>query len=491
MNDNNGKPHLSPPGFSRSERTERRQSRTPLLIFVLFIVLLAGAGAVLFLLPGGLNKPENTVSLPAASVQQPAPSSFGQETVPQKTGNNEADQLLKTLLALQVQARIENISGWGGELYQKVLDTMSSADNSMAEHKYLDAGAAYRMAIIDLKTLLDSKEKFFQAAMAEAHKALMEGDSERASSQFTTALAIDPVSGEAKKGARRAASLDTVIGMFQEAETLQKSGDLSGAEAKFQQILSLDTDFLAGRDGLTRVRQEIEEQTFQEEMSSFFQAVEANKLVRAKSSLKVLRTLRSDDRQVLQAGKIFAEKEESALVVSLREEAENLSEAEKWQDALVMYKKILSIAPESLFGVNGRTLVAKRLKLDKTLTAAINQPSRLQDDTPRAAAIKLLAYAQQIEPKGPLIASQVSRLEELITYAATPVTVQLESDNSTDVAIYHVGRMGRFFSRQISLKPGKYTVVGTRMGYRDIRKIVEVTPGSGITRLFIQCEEPI
>lgn len=362
----NEKPHLSPPGAHRDQRkrTERRVSRTPLFISILFIVLLAGAGAVLFLLPGGLNKTEATDSLTTAPVQQPAAPLSGQEMPGKRTENGEA-------------------------------------------------------------------------------------------------------------------------------ETLPMSGDLTAAEEKQVQIPAPDAEFQEERDGLSRVQREIEEQTFKDEMSSFFQAIEANQLVRAKSSLKLLRTLRSNDAQVIQAGRIFAEKEESAQIALLRAEAENLSEAEKWQDALAVYKKILAIVPESLFGVNGQSLAAKRLKLDKILAETINQPSRLQDDTQRTAAIKLLTYAQQVEPKGPVIVSQVNRLEELITFAATPVDVLLESDNSTDVTIYHVGRMGRFFSRQLILKPGIYTIVGTRMGYRDIRRTVVIAPASETTRLSIQCEERI
>lgn len=360
----NEKPHLSPPGLNRDQGPERRVSRTPLFISILFIVLLAGAGAVLFLLPGGMNKTEATVPPASAPVQQPAAPLSGQEMSAQKTGNGEV-------------------------------------------------------------------------------------------------------------------------------ETAPRSGDLTAAEEKPVQTPAPDAELQEEQDDLSRVQQESEEQAFKDEMSRFFQAIEANQLVRAKSSLKLLRTSRRDDAQVMQATRIFTEKEESAQIALLRAEAGNLSEAEKWQDALAVYKQILAIVPESLSGVNGQSLAAKRLKLDKILAETISQPSRLQDDTQRTAAIKLLTYAQQVEPKGPIIVSQVNRLEELITFAATPVDILLESDNSTDVTIYHVGRMGRFFSRQIVLKPGTYTIVGTRMGYRDIRRTVEIAPASEITRLSIQCEERI
>lgn len=55
--------------------------------------------------------------------------------------------------------------------------------------------------------------------------------------------------------------------------------------------------------------------------------------------------------------------------------------------------------------------------------------------------------------------------------------VQLASDNLTDVQIYRVGRLGSFESRQIELLPGKYTAVGTRAGYRDVRREFTIIPG--------------
>jgi hypothetical protein len=71
------------------------------------------------------------------------------------------------------------------------------------------------------------------------------------------------------------------------------------------------------------------------------------------------------------------------------------------------------------------------------------------------------------------------------------VRVALASDNVTEVQIYRVGKLGAFDRRELELLPGKYTAVGTRAGFRDVRREFTVMPGLPPPSLMIRCEEPI
>jgi hypothetical protein len=71
------------------------------------------------------------------------------------------------------------------------------------------------------------------------------------------------------------------------------------------------------------------------------------------------------------------------------------------------------------------------------------------------------------------------------------VIVTLESNNQTQVTIYHVGRIAPFLTTEIELKPGTYTLVGSRAGYRDVRMQITVGPDTGDKRYDIRCEEAI
>jgi hypothetical protein len=67
----------------------------------------------------------------------------------------------------------------------------------------------------------------------------------------------------------------------------------------------------------------------------------------------------------------------------------------------------------------------------------------------------------------------------------------LESDNATQVAIPEIGSFGTFSRRDIQLKPGRYTVIGTRAGYRDVRREFTITAGEDVQTISVRCVEPI
>ena len=73
----------------------------------------------------------------------------------------------------------------------------------------------------------------------------------------------------------------------------------------------------------------------------------------------------------------------------------------------------------------------------------------------------------------------------------TPIRVTLYSDKKTEVLVFRVGRLGVFERHDLDLRPGRYTVVGSRDGYRDVRRTLNVEPGKTDIRLTVRCEEKL
>jgi hypothetical protein len=90
-----------------------------------------------------------------------------------------------------------------------------------------------------------------------------------------------------------------------------------------------------------------------------------------------------------------------------------------------------------------------------------------------------------------VLSRQIATVDSLITSAETPQRVALTSDNLTDVTLYRVGRLGTFERKEVELLPGRYTVVGMRAGFRDVRREFTLLPGGEAPTLAIRCEEPI
>jgi hypothetical protein len=121
----------------------------------------------------------------------------------------------------------------------------------------------------------------------------------------------------------------------------------------------------------------------------------------------------------------------------------------------------------------------------------LTQPERLFSQSVRAAARETLARAAAVPNPGPLLRKQMATLSEWAARADAPVAIALQSDNLTHVTIYRVGELGAFAQRSLELAPGSYTVVGTRPGYRDVRRQINVTPDAPPEPIVIRCEDRI
>jgi hypothetical protein len=135
--------------------------------------------------------------------------------------------------------------------------------------------------------------------------------------------------------------------------------------------------------------------------------------------------------------------------------------------------------------------VVPRVQLDAQVDGLLASPQRLWTEKGRTAARSAIASAADAAPPKDLLAAKAARLAAMIESAETPVRLRLESDGFTEVVIYRVGRMGVFERREVELLPGRYAVVGTRPGYRDVRREVEIPPGSVPEPVLVRCEEPI
>jgi hypothetical protein len=125
------------------------------------------------------------------------------------------------------------------------------------------------------------------------------------------------------------------------------------------------------------------------------------------------------------------------------------------------------------------------------MAALLAAPERVWTPAGRAEAQRVIeAAAATAAPKARL-ERDAAELAGQVQAAGVPVRVALTSDGLTDVVINRVRRLGTFQTQEVELLPGRYAVVGTRQGYRDVRRELVVTPGGPPPSVTIRCEEPI
>jgi len=180
-----------------------------------------------------------------------------------------------------------------------------------------------------------------------------------------------------------------------------------------------------------------------------------------------------------------------ARIETLREKALAAEQSEDWQRALESYVAVLEMDAAIQFAARGKVRSLEQIRLTKRINFYLKKPGVLESNRHLGNALILLQEALETEPKGPRLTAQVEKLDQLVKMAQTPVKVTLESDNLTEVAVYKVGKLGRFYTLDLDLRPGTYTVVGTRNGYKDVRQEIAVEAGKNQVRITVKCREMI
>jgi tetratricopeptide (TPR) repeat protein len=463
------------------EQRLRNRRRSWAIAAVLIIV----AGGVAVLLPKFASEQKVDIT----QLQLPAGPSEAE-----KVAEKRAEELTKThselskrLLELDSHAAAQ----WGGTDFAAARKSLDEIGGMLERRKYEGAQAPLADLEKQLAAIEAKLPEALTAQIAEGKRALAAGEFENSRQAFDTALKIDPQNQEATEWLGKVAAASGVVPTLADAENAEAANDLPKAQTLFADVLKRNPGNIAATEGLARVKHAVAEQQFNAEMGAGLSALNGGRLDEARTHLQRASQLKPENAEVRAALQRVADTGSGRSTAELADKASRLASEERWTEALAIYDEALERDPSLQFAQAGRAAVAPRAELSKRLQALIERPERLAADEVRIEAERLLVKARALPNQGPVIRSQISRLELLLPTFNQPVVLALESDNATEVAIQRVGLFGAFDRREVTLKPGKYTVTGKRSGFRDVRREITVSPGQGGQTIVIRCLEPI
>jgi tetratricopeptide (TPR) repeat protein len=226
-------------------------------------------------------------------------------------------------------------------------------------------------------------------------------------------------------------------------------------------------------------------------MSEGYAALNAGRFDSARTAFRKAADLQKDSSEARSALQEVATAETAQRLTGLDKQGRGEEQKEQWQKAVAAYEQAQKIDGSVLFASEGLKRSRMRAQLDTQLRTAIAEPQRLSDTAVAAATAQVLAQAKQVTPRGPVLQQQIVQLDSVLSQANTTVILTLRSDEKTEVTVYKVARLGRFNQRELTLRPGTYTAVGSRDGYRDVRQSITVTPDAAPPAVTIICTEPI
>lgn len=485
------------PGLERrGSRTApgRRPTREGLWLGLASVALLALVLAVFFVLPRLVERPAPEPGDRAAGTAEETPAApDAPERSPEELERleAEAEQRLADLLNQQERLEDRSVERWGGEDWARYEELERTGDDAFLADDFERATDAYETALDVGRGLLERSDEIVGSALAAGRTAFMAGNAEQALEQLDLVISIDADHEEARRLHARAEKLPEVLELVDRGETLRRQGDYEDARAAYEDALEIDPSWPAARQALEAVEARLRERRFESLLSSGFAALGREDWDQATARFNEALEMRpgsADARDGLAEAEAGRQLDEIELAEA---RAAAFERRELWQRAIEQYEAALDTDPTLEFAQQGLARARSRADLDAKLERLIAEPTLLFDDGVLADSRRLLEQARPLAEPDTRLDSQVAELERLVELASTPVTVELRSDEMTEVTVYKVGEIGTFASTEIEVRPGRYTIVGSRRGYRDVRETITVLPDENPGPVTIVCEEQI
>lgn len=484
----NPHPELRPPGSTAD--VDRVTVRGPQR--VLWLALTAVGVLVLvvvFVLPQLVSSPPAPRAVNQSATTSPPESATSAGL---DTAQRSAEQSLQAYLHLRARLELANAPSWGEPEWSAAARAASDGDRLFAQRRFAPAADSYKNALQKLESLDSGRNTRLAGALEAGERALQRNDSPEAQVQFEQALAIAPQNEQAQAGLQRARVRTELLVQMAAGEQAEAVDDLPDARAAYEEAARLDAGYEPALAALQRVERQLAEQNFQTTMQRALAALEAGRFTESEAALAQADTLQPGTAVVRDTRQRLLRARQQVQLAALRKQASDRVQAEEWADAIELYRKALAVDARAGFAQTGLAQADERLRLHRQLDHYLDDPERVYSAQPLANAEQLLASAGLAPAREPRLAEKLAALQQLVSGARTPVTVTLRSDGLTDVVIYHIGRLGQFERRQLELRPGTYTAVGSRAGYRDVRRTIQVMPGGlPAAPIDIRCEEPV
>ncbi len=465
-----------------------RRHRSAVLIALGSLLVMA----VIFVLPNLIQPAVMVPSPTPAATPDAASGGDSPYAQAQRAQARRATQdVLAQLLDKQQGLESNSVQLWGMVDYQAAVDLAQQGDAAYRQQNFALALQQYTAALEQLQALEQGFEPYIDATLATGNTALNNGDDSTALQAFTKILAIDPAHEQALNGKRRAELLPQVHALTLLGQQQQSEGNLSAARDSFTRALAIDPLHVAAQTGQRETAARLTEQDYGNAMGAGYAALQGGNYRAALAAFERAAALRPNAPETISG--IAQARNHLAQARLARElaQAEQLEQGEQWADAEQIYAQILGRDDSLIDARVGQIRTSARAALDNRLQKTLADPLRLAGDADYQRALTLLADARNIVAPGPRLQDQINTLARTLELAAIPVPVTLHSDNHTEVALFKVGKLGKFREKTLRLKPGRYVAQGIRPGYRDVRVEFAVAQDAVPAPIAIQCREPI
>jgi len=403
----------------------------------------------------------------------------------------EAEELLLQLIEKQKLLETKAVQKWAEQEFRIALELGSSGDEHFRKQQYPQAIASYKNAVMILNDLENKVAPTLAEHLKKGELALTQAEKETAIIHFELANSIEPNNTQAINGLKRAETIEELYSLLAQGGKLEAANRFADAKNTYKKASELDPLSPEAKTALGRVSNRLAQNEFTRLINHGYAELKKRQYGDARAAFTSAQKLFPTSDKPKQGIAAIERELLNEKLTALSIEAGHFEDAQDWGNASESYQQMLALSSNSSSALQGLERSKKREQLLSELNRHIENNLRLSSEQVANNAKQLLQEVATANNPGSKIEQRASKLEELIVLANKPISITLQSDNLTDIVIFKVGKFGKFEQRKIELKSGKYTIVGSRSGFRDVRKVLTVTTETPNKPIIVRCDEAI
>jgi len=424
----------------------------------------------------------------AGEPEDDAPPPFQQ--LQRQQAREQAQEALSRFVELQIQLEDEmQVGAWGAAEYQAAKDLATAGDEEFVREAFEESLASYQAAADALAALIERGRSLLEESIERGTAALAARDQEAAAEAFAVAATIAPEDPRVGAGQARLALLPEISELMRRARNQELAENWSEALDTYQRIEQLDPATSGLDQAITRVAQGQRRARVQALLSDGFAHLDAGRFDAARRSFRQALDLDAGNRTAKGGLEQVTKQADVARINALKSRADAAADEERWADAAELYGQVLALDGTIQFAQAGRARAQAQQRTRAALERILESPDRLSSDKLSREARQILERAESLEPRGDQLAGLIADARQTLETYANPVPVLLRSDNRTEVTLSTVGTLGAFEEKRLELRPGAYTLIGSRDGCRDVREQIVVRPN--MNPVDIRCTETL
>lgn len=375
------------------------------------------------------------------------------------------------------------------ERYSNILGRANNGDQLFRDRKFDDAKREYELALQEVEELLQDMNTEFTHWFEQGDEALQQREYETSLSAFERAQAIEPLNQQVHAKLDRVQLLPRINELVRESERAKLKEEWVQALDYLNAVMQLDPLTQGINERREIILEQISSQDLKDALTAGHEQLSAENFDEAEQIFKDI-LVKYPKNIAAQTGADQVGRERlAAKIEGLRVEALEKENELDMRGALKIYDEALELDSSLQFANEGRQRVFEIISAINDMNETLMDPHELSSDETFEEAKETLETAQIHRGHSDEYDKLLNSFTELVNYAGTELPVVLLSDDATEVTLTTRHRIGSFQRHELSLRPGRYTLHGSRDGWVDIRKTFIVR--REMDPVSIVCEERI